>query len=123
MYNLNIKSKFKTFFLTYTSKEKPENQYYGKLWTAKSEIAVRYKIRDWLGPKYEIKRLEEIPYSVYFRLARLYNFREQRENEERKKKASTGEGLKALEGILEVMSYIQSVDPDNYYFNEFKKGK
>jgi len=56
MYNINIKDKFKTFFLTYTSKENPEAQYYGKLWTAKSEIAVRCKIRDWLGPKYEIKR-------------------------------------------------------------------
>lgn len=117
MYSLKVKDKYRIFFVTFINKEEPDSKYRGMLWTAKTETAVRVKIRDQVPSNFIIKRLVEILHSVYTRLAKIYNLKEEKDIEERKKKVSTGEGMKALGSILDMMTYIQVMDPNNYYLN------
>lgn len=111
MYNLNIKAKYKTFYVQFVNKDKPDVKYLGMLYTAKTEIAVRVKIRDYVPANFVIKRLVEIPYETYVRLARIYNYREKKKEEERLeriKNKSKGDSLEVLETLNRINRMIEN---------------
>ena len=82
------------------------------LYTAKTEVAVRVKIRDRVPNNFIIKRLVEIPHSIYTRLARIYNLREKQELAAYKK-----EHPNAARELMRKLEMIQSILPpeNNYY--------
>ena len=109
MYNLSVKKKYKTFFVQFINKDKPDIKYLGKLYTAKTEIAVRVKIRDYVPDNFIIKRLVEIPHETYIRLARIYNLKELKRKENHDKEVS----IKAKK-LLTRLAIINAMLPQDY---------
>lgn len=111
MYPLEVKKKYKTFYVQFINKDKPEVKYLGMLYTAKNELAVRVKIKNYVPENFAIKRLEEIPYKIYVRLARIYNYREKKKEEERLeriKNNSKGNSLEVLETLNRINRMIEN---------------
>lgn len=114
MYPLEIKKKYKTFFVQFINKDKPDIKYLGMLYTAKTETAVRVKIKNYVPNNFIIKRLVEIPHSIYTRLARLYNYREKKKEEEHLERIKNRSNKNSLE-LVETLNRINRMIENGPY--------
>ena len=113
MYSLNVKKKYKMFYVKFTNKDKPDTKYLGMLFTAKTLTAVKVKIRDYVPDNFIVKRLVEIPYETYVRLARVYNLKELKKKQSHEQKVST-----ETEKLLKRLAIINAMIPKREWLED-----